>query len=61
MIHFDYTWDLFPNYLKLDADLPIEHLGWKQGDLFRFEEVDGIRLLKKVDPIEKFTRGYSNE
>jgi hypothetical protein len=61
MIHFDYTWDLFPNYLKLDDELPVKHLGWKHGDLFRFEEVDGQRLLKKVDPIEKFTRGYDNE
>jgi len=61
MFHYDYAWDLFPNYLLLDDELPTNHLGWKHGDLFRFEEVDGTRMLKKVDPIEKFTRGYGNE
>jgi hypothetical protein len=61
MFHYDYVWDLYPNYLKLDRELPVAHLGWKQGDLFRFEEVNGERLLKKVDPIEKFVRGYDND
>lgn len=60
MFHWDYNWDLYPNYLKLDDELPTKYLGWKHGDLFRFEEVDGVRMLKKVDPLEKFVRGYSD-
>jgi len=60
MFHYDYVWDLYPNYLKLDQELPTAHLGWKEGDIFRFEtcSVTGIRMLKKVDPIEKFARGF---
>jgi hypothetical protein len=63
MKHYDYEWDLYPNYLKLDGELPTDSLGWQEGDLFRLETcpVTGVKLLKKVSPIEKFTRGYSNE
>jgi len=62
MIHYDYIWDLYPNYLKLDEELPVDKLGWHEGDLFQLVTTDsGARLLKKVDPLEKFTRGYSNE
>ena len=62
MIHYDYTWDLYPNYLKLDEDLNTDRLGWKEGDMFRLTTVEGgVRLLRKVDPVEAFTRGYSNE
>jgi hypothetical protein len=61
MLHYDYTWDLYPNYIKLDDELPIHNLGWKDGDIFKFVEVDGVRMIKKLDPVEKFVRGYSNE
>jgi len=54
MIHFDYTWDLYPNMIKLDEELNTDRLGWKHGDLFRFVNVNGQQLLKKVDPLEKF-------
>lgn len=59
MIHYDYTWDLYPNYLKLDEDLNTDRLGWKEGDMFRLTTVEGgVRLLKRVDPIEKFMLGH---
>ena len=61
MKHYDYNWDLYPNYLILDNELPIDKLGWQEGDVFRFETYKGVRMLKKVDPIEKFTRGYGDE
>jgi hypothetical protein len=61
MRHYDYEWDLYPNYIKLDDELPVHNLGWKDGDIFKFVEVDGVRLIKKVDPVEKFARGYGNE
>jgi hypothetical protein len=61
MVHYDYTWDLYPNYIRLDDELPVHNLGWKDGDIFKFVEVDGVRMIKKVDPVEKFVRGYSNE
>ena len=60
MIHYDYEWDLYPNYLKLDRELPVNNLGWKEGDIFRLETcaTTGVQMLKKVSPVEKFTRGY---
>ena len=62
MLHYDYTWDLYPNYLKLDEELPIDNLGWREGDMFKFIITeDGTRLLKKIDPIEKFILGHGNE
>ena len=36
MRHYDYEWDLYPNYLKLDKELPVDNLGWVPGDMFRF-------------------------
>jgi hypothetical protein len=55
MLHYDYNWDLYPNYLKLDDELNIDRLGWQEGDLFKLEvTADGTRLLKKVDPLVKF-------
>ena len=54
MKHYDYEWDLCPNYIKLDSELPTDKLGWKSGELFKFINVGGVQLLKKVDPLEKF-------
>jgi hypothetical protein len=62
MRHYDYEWDLYPNYLKLDNELPVDNLGWKEGDMFKLVITEsGSKLLKKVDPIEKFVRGHGNE
>ena len=61
MRHYDYDWDLYPNMIKLDQELPVDALGWKDGDIFKFETVDGIRVIKKIDPVEKFVRGFGNE
>ena len=58
MIHYDYTWDLYPNYIKLDEELNTAALGWKEGDYFKFVESNGVRLIKKIDPIEVFAKGY---
>ena len=61
MKHYDYDWDLYPNMIKLDEELNTNALGWRDGDIFKFETVDGIRVIKKVDPVEKFVRGFGNE
>jgi hypothetical protein len=58
MKHLDYSWDLYPNYLLLDRELDLSGLGWKEGDIFRIEIFNGQPMLKKVDPVEKFARGY---
>ena len=54
MLHLDYNWDLSPSGILLDEELNIDKLGWKDGDYFKVETVDGRRVLKKVDPLIKF-------
>jgi hypothetical protein len=59
MIHLDYTWDLSPDRIILDQELNIDKLGWKAGDLFKITNVNGRAMLVKLDPLEKFVRGYA--
>jgi len=60
--HYDYEWDLYPNYLKLDPELPVDRLGWKEGDMFKFVNVNGVMLLKKIDRLVGFIEeGTRNE
>ena len=54
MLHLDYNWDLSPSGILLDEELNIDRLGWKDGDYFKVETVNGRRILKKVDPLVKF-------
>jgi hypothetical protein len=56
MRHYDYDWDLEPEYIKFDPELNIDKLGWKHGDLFKVINVDGRAMLVKLDPVEKFVR-----
>ena len=56
MKHYDYEWDLYPNYLLLDKELDTDKLGWKAGDLFELVNKDGTQMLKKVDPLIKFLK-----
>jgi len=56
MKHYDYEWDLYPNYLLLDNELNTDALGWKAGDLFEFVNKDGRMMLKKIDPLVKFLK-----
>jgi hypothetical protein len=58
MKHYDYEWDLEPNGIILDAELNTDKLGWKSGDCFKFVNIDGKQQLIKIDPLEKFTRGF---
>jgi hypothetical protein len=64
MRHFDYDWDLEPEWIKFDPELNIDKLGWKAGDCFKIVNVDGRAMLVKLDPVEQFIKGYkvnSNE
>jgi hypothetical protein len=58
MLYVDYSWDLSENRIILDEELDIDRLGWKAGDLFKVTNVNGRAQLIKVDPLEKFVRGY---
>jgi hypothetical protein len=56
MRHYDYTWDLEPEYIKFDPELNIDKLGWHAGDYFRITNVDGQAMLVKCDPLVKFLK-----
>jgi hypothetical protein len=40
--------------MLLDKELNIDNLGWKEGDLFRIEDFNGQKMLRKVSKLEKF-------
>jgi hypothetical protein len=58
MLYVEYTWDLNPWGIKFDEELNIDALGWKGGDLFEIVNVNGQAMLRKVDPVVAFTKGY---
>jgi len=60
--YYDYIWDLNPDQLILDQELNTEKLGWQVGDVFVLAEGSNKqKFLRKLDPLEKFVRGMSNE
>lgn len=61
MLYIDYNWDVEPDRIMLDEEFNTDKLGWKSGDLFKFVNHNGRQLLVKVNPVEKFVRGYSND
>ena len=62
MRYYDYEWDLEPHRILLDAELNVDALGWKAGDYFKVDNVNGRSMLVKVDPLEKFLRnGFEDE
>jgi len=58
MKHYDYEWDLGPYGIILDQELNTDNLGWQGGDYFKLVNINGTQILKKVDPIEMFAKGY---
>ena len=62
MRHFDYEWDLEPWGIKFDPELDIDKLGWRHGDYFKIDNVNGRAMLVKLDPLVKFIEeGLRNE
>jgi hypothetical protein len=57
MRHYDYEWDLEPEYIKFDQELDIDKLGWKHGDYFKVTNINGRAMLVKVDALEMFLQG----
>jgi len=58
MLFMDYNWDLHPGYLKFDSELNLDMLEWKEGDVFILKKVGDQAVLRKVDDLEKFVKGY---
>ncbi len=58
MKYVDYDWNLFKDKIVLDSEINIDRLGWRAGDHFELKNVNGQVILFKVDPVEKFVKGY---
>ena len=58
MLHYDYTWDLDSRRILLDKELNTDKLGWRDGDVFKFIDVNGQRMLVRMDPLEAFIKGH---
>ena len=57
MKYVDFDWQMDAMGIRLDTDLDVQKLGWKEGDFFKLINVNGQLQLVKVDPLEKFVRG----
>ena len=60
MRHFDYVIDIeYGQHIILDEELPLEKIQFKEGDLLQVcKTPKGHVMLKKVDPLTKFTLGF---
>jgi hypothetical protein len=54
--YYDYDWDLSADRIVLDNELNIDKLGWKAGDCFVVQNINGRAMLRKLDPLEKFIK-----
>ena len=59
MKYYDYDWNLSSERIVLDKELNIDKLGWKAGDCFVVQNIDGRAMLTKVDPLVQFVK-YGN-
>ena len=57
MKYVDFDWEMDAMGIRLDTDLDVQKLGWKENDYFKLIRVNGKLQLVKVDEIEKFIRG----
>jgi hypothetical protein len=59
--YYDYDWDVNPESIILDKELNIDKLGWKAGDCFVVQNINGRAMLRKLDPLEKFIKEGEQE
>jgi hypothetical protein len=57
MKYVDFDWEMDAMGIRLDTDLDIDKLGWKENDYFKLIRVDDKLQLVKVNEVEKFIRG----
>ncbi len=60
MKYVDYDWDVRSDRIILDSELNIDRLGWKAGDCFVVQNVNGCAMLRKIDPLEQFIKTGKN-
>jgi hypothetical protein len=59
MHYYDYDWDLHPWGISFDKELNIDKLGWRAGDCFKIVNINGRAMLRKLEPVEQFTKGHA--
>jgi hypothetical protein len=58
--YVDYDWDVKEDRIILDSELNIDRLGWKAGDCFVVQNVNGCAMLRKIDSLEQFIKTGKN-
>ncbi|CAB4124872.1 hypothetical protein UFOVP181_138 [uncultured Caudovirales phage] len=58
MKHYDYDWDVDTQGIVLDPELNIDRFGWQAGDCFKLINVNGTAMLRKLEAVEQFAKGY---
>jgi len=56
--YVDFDWEMDAMGIRLDTDLDVQKLGWKENDYFKLIRVDDRLQLVKVDEVEKFIRKF---
>ena len=51
MKYIGYDWDCSPNSILLDEEFDTDELGWQDGDYFQLTNIDGKKILKRIDPL----------
>lgn len=59
MAEIDRTWQVRTDSIEINEEIDINRLGWKNGDCFKLVNINGQVKLVKLDPLEKFVRGYN--
>jgi hypothetical protein len=54
----DFDWEMDAMGIRLDTDLDVQKLGWKEGDYFKLIKVEDRLQLVKVEEIERFMKGW---
>ena len=60
MKYVDYDWDVKEDRIILDSELNIDRLGWKAGDCFVVQNINGCAMLRKIDSLEQFIKTGKN-
>jgi hypothetical protein len=61
MKYYDYDWDLEPDRIILDAELNLDKLGWRSGDMFEVRNINGRAMLVKLDPLVAWVQAGARE
>lgn len=59
MAEIDRSWEMRTDTIVINEEIDVVRLGWKNGDCFKLVNVNGQVKLVKLDPLEKFVRGYN--